>query len=400
MNAIERFKSLPPNTKKSMSIGLILALLVALPLFVWALVNMNFNQQEKAATGEPVDIAQGEPTIGLADAPVTIVMYTDLQCPFCKAFVDDTFSTILSNYPTQVRFVFKDFPITSLHPLAQNAAIAAQCAFAQDKFWEMHDLIFAKQDTLAESDFAAFATQLNLNMTTYNACYTGQTPLAEINADYQEGLAAGVGATPTFIINGTELVGAQPFSAFKTIIDQKLGLTATPTATATSASGSNPTSAPTATPTNAPGEPNSCGGTCGSNYNCKANFYCYQGYCRNPFCSEDKDCNCTSATASPKPTVKATVKPGIITSNTKPTVKGSPKSTPSYTSDIPSSLDQNDEPTEESMSNAPENQFWAKYAVYVYGLFVLVIISTIFYAVKKNNERNSNIPHIVPPTNI
>jgi protein-disulfide isomerase len=147
MNFLKRFKSLPSRARQTMSIGLILALVVALPLFVWALVNLNFNQKEKAASGEPIDIAAGEPVIGLADAPVTIVVYSDFQCSFCKEFVDNTMSTILANYPNEVKLVFKDYPILSLHPLAERAAISGQCAFEQGKFWEMHDLIFDNQAT-------------------------------------------------------------------------------------------------------------------------------------------------------------------------------------------------------------------------------------------------------------
>lgn len=402
MNVIQRFRSLPSNTKSTMSLALILALLVALPLFVYTLVTMNFNQNEKAASGEPVDIALGEPTIGIETAPVTIVMYSDFLCPFCKAFVDNTFSTILTNYPTQVKFVFKDFPITSVHPLAEKAAIAGQCAFAQDKFWEMHDLIFAKQDTLIEADFTVFATQLSLNLTQFNTCYTNQTPLAEVNDDYQEGLGRNVTGTPTFFVNDQMLIGAQPFSEFQRVINEELGLTGSATATATATATGSSVPTPTASPTDLPvggGEANSCGGTCGSNYNCKANLYCYQGYCRNPICSTDTDCDCTSATASPTP--KATIKAGATIKATT-TAKGSAKATPTYTSGITNYLNNDDSEGSETQTEAkaPENMFWAKYAIYIFGLFVIVVISTIYYAVKKNKEPKDDMPRIVPPTNI
>lgn len=142
------------------------------------------------------------------------------------------------------------------------------------------------------------------------------------------------------------------------------------------------------------GEPNSCGGTCGSNYNCKANLYCYKGYCRNPVCSNETDCSCSTATTAPtvKPTIKSTTesKGGIAT--VKPTIKSSAKPTSISTASSDPLLR-----TTEDLK-APENQFFAKYAIYIFSGFILIVISTIYYAVKKN--RYNSIPHILPPTNI
>lgn len=403
MNFIKQFKSLPNNTRKLMSLGIIVALVVALPLFIWAFVNLNFNQKEKAASGEPVDITLGEPIIGLPDATVTIVAYTDFQCPFCKSFVDNTFSTILATYPNDVRFIFKDFPILNIHPLAERAAIAGQCAFAQDKFWEMHDLIFAKQDTLSEVDLGSdFPVQLGLDMATYNTCYSNRETLPEVQDDMTEGVFKGVSGTPTFFINGTKLEGALPFSAFQAVIEQELGSDAV--ASPTSTSNASPTAV--ATPTDnaiggyVEGEPNSCGGTCGSNYNCKANLYCYQGYCRSPLCSSDTDCNCSNATAAPtaKPTNKAGGVIKTATPKSSSSAKGSVKPMSTYVSGIVPLDDTNEMTRENEFEVAPENQFLNKYAVYVFGAFLVVVALSIYYAVKKN--RNNNTPHIMPPTNI
>jgi protein-disulfide isomerase len=404
-----------------MSIGLILALVIALPLFVWALVNLNFNQKEKAASGEPIDIAAGEPVIGLPDAPVTIVVYSDFQCSFCKEFVDNTMSTILANYPTEVKLVFKDYPILSLHPLAERAAISGQCAFEQGKFWEMHDLIFENQATLREVDFINFATQLDLDMTKYASCSNGKLTLPEVQDDMTEGQFKGVGGTPTFFIGKSEnfvatsftIIGAQPYEVFKTVIDEKLGLSQSPTPTATSLASASPTAV--ATPTDAPiggyveGEPNGCGGTCGSNYNCKANFYCYQGFCRNPICSDDSDCNCsTSATAKPtvKPTTKAvggttgslsTISPrrtSTAKASTRPTSSGGISKGLLELIETENTMDGTDEVT----PTAPENQFFTKYAIYIFAGFVILAITAIAFALKK--KKDDNIPHILPPTNI
>lgn len=150
------------------------------------------------------------------------------------------------------------------------------------------------------------------------------------------------------------------------------------------------------------GEPNSCGGTCGSNFNCKANLYCYQGYCRNPICSDKTDCNCSTATIAP--TIKSTIKPagqnkGGATS--KSTAKSSTKPTPTYSASITKIETSEEEPlliTTEDLKKAPENQFFAKYAIYVFGAFIVIVITSVIFAIKKN--RYDRIPHIMPPTNI
>jgi protein-disulfide isomerase len=435
MSGFKNFKSLPKKTKTLLSLGLIFGLLVALPLFIWSISNMKFDVRKRAQTpSNQIDITN-RPFIGLADAPVTIVEYSDFQCPFCKSFVDNTMSTILANYPNEVKIVFKNFPLTGTHPLAEKAAIAAECAFAQDKFWEMHDLIFVNQDTLAEENFASFSAQLNLDQTAFNECYTNQTPLDQINADILEGQNLGITGTPTFFIarsydlsSNTKIEGALPFESFQTAIEEALLPTpspsptdspspsptesasssptasATSTATATATATSVATATATASPTNAPaeGEPNSCGGTCGSNYNCKANLYCYQGFCRNPICSSDTDCDCSTTSATVAPTKKPV---SYITSKVTPkplsksTSKSSSRPSSTYVPGVitlGSSEPMSRVPEEEA--TAPENMFFAKYAVYLFAGFIVIVVSTIFFAIKKKHD--SSIPHIMPPTNI
>lgn len=213
---------------KILSIAVVIFLTITLGLYVWAVATQRLDLRKRASSGEPFDIAAGEPFKGPANAPVTIVVYSDFLCPFCKMFVDNTLDNILTSYPQQVKFVFKDYPLTQIHPLAQKAAIAGQCAFAQDKFWEMHDLIFTKQDSLVESDFIDFANILNLDFSKYNDCYSNSSPLSEIQDDLSEGLSKGVAGTPTFFINEHILVGALPFNSFKSIIDSELGIVTSP----------------------------------------------------------------------------------------------------------------------------------------------------------------------------
>lgn len=172
--------------------------------------------------------------------------------------------------------------------------------------------------------------------------------------------------------------------------------TTTPTATPTT----TPTATPTATATSTPGIPNYCGGTCGSNFNCQANYYCFQGFCRNPVCPSDSNCDCIAnatvtatpkRTVTPKPTKTATAKSsstpiGNITTNYKTTTS---KSTATSSPTLHPAL----------VEKELKNQFLVKYALPIFGIFALIVISTIFYALKKNKDPN-NIPHISPPTNI
>ncbi len=310
MGVIENFKSLPVSAKRLLGIGVVLALVVALPLFIWAIITQKFLISKRAASGEPtpaprvsIDIA-GQPSVGPENAPILIVEFGDFECPFCKTFHDQTFGALMQAYPNQIHFVFKDFPLIPIHPQAQVAAEAAECAFEQDKFWEMHDMIFDNQDTLSNSSYAGFAAQLNLNVTQFNDCTSTHKYAAEIANDYTQGISYGVGGTPTFFINGLVLVGAAPLSVFQDMINQELAsLPPSPPPTTYPESVVTPTSAPAA-----PGEPNACGGTCGSNYNCKANLYCYQGHCRNPDCRTSTNCSCVTSSPTAKP--KSTFKPG------------------------------------------------------------------------------------------
>jgi protein-disulfide isomerase len=124
----------------------------------------------------------------------------------------------------QARYVFRNFPLYSIHPQAEKAAEAAECAGEQGKFWEMHETLFESQTEWsgqqgAEDTFKKLAGDLGLDQTQFDACLAGGTYLDRITADYQEGVAAGVTGTPAFRINGAAISGAQPFSAFQQQID-------------------------------------------------------------------------------------------------------------------------------------------------------------------------------------
>lgn len=154
----------------------------------------------------------------------------------------------------------------------------------------------------------------------------------------------------------------------------------------------------------AQGEPNYCGGTCGSNYNCQANYFCFEGFCRNPICSDSKDCICRQATATATAvttaSAKATIRPTTVVTATS-TATASPEIKPSISpkslsTDIPKVVI--DDEIDTNSPDLLENMFWAKYAIYLFVGFALIVIVTIMVALKKSKPKD--IPHIVPPTNI
>lgn len=160
------------------------------------------------------------PTRGPANAPVEIIEFSDFQCPFClNAF--PTVNQVLSTYGDRIRFVYRHYPLAN-HPRARPAAEAAQCAHEQGKFWEYHDRLFGNQALLGDDDLKQHAALLGLDAAQFNACYDSQKYKADVDQDIRAGDEAGVSGTPAFYINGRMLSGAQPFEAFKRIIDEEL----------------------------------------------------------------------------------------------------------------------------------------------------------------------------------
>ena len=164
--------------------------------------------------------------IGDPDAPVTIIEYTDYQCPFCSRYFDDTFTQIRDKYIDSglVYYVFKDFPLTQIHPQAVKAAEAARCAAEQDSYEAMHDQIFLQQaawsgSPTADDLFKQFAQDLQLDSAAFAECLDSGRQEAAVLADLEEGRRVGVNGTPSFLINGHSLSGAQPFAIFEEAIE-------------------------------------------------------------------------------------------------------------------------------------------------------------------------------------
>lgn len=165
-----------------------------------------------------------DPVKGSPDAPVTIVEFSEFQCPYCGYYVRETFPKIDEAYikTGKVKYVFRDFPLTSIHPYAQKAAEAGGCAAQQGKFWEYHDLLFAHQDALDVSSLKQYAADLSLDTAQFDACLDSGAMADEVAGDFADGQTYGVSGTPAFFVNGIRLNGAQPFEAFQELIEEEL----------------------------------------------------------------------------------------------------------------------------------------------------------------------------------
>jgi len=179
-------------------------------------------QDEDGGGGETPASASDDPAWGPDDARVTIEEFGDFQCPYCGQFALETLPKIREAYGDRVRYVFRDFPIVSIHEFAQKAAEAAQCAQEQALFWEYHDLLFADQEALAAPDLKRNAEQVGADMGEFNACLDSDKNAWEVLLDVRDGTQAGVTGTPAFLINGILLPGVAPFERFQAIIDQAL----------------------------------------------------------------------------------------------------------------------------------------------------------------------------------
>ncbi|HTQ24211.1 MAG TPA: thioredoxin domain-containing protein [Candidatus Binataceae bacterium] len=160
------------------------------------------------------------PTLGSKDATVKVIEFADFQCPYCKRS-EEAVKTIREKYGDRIELVFMDFPL-SFHANAMPAANAARCANAQGKFWPYHDALFADQSKLDPASLKATAKKLGLDSAKFDACFDKNQYSAAIQKDLEEGRRLNVNGTPTFFIDGRELVGAQPADSFTSMIDEEL----------------------------------------------------------------------------------------------------------------------------------------------------------------------------------
>jgi protein-disulfide isomerase len=193
--------------------------------------------------GDPVDLTvdprkavmdrvvlTDQPSRGPADAKVTIVEYSDFQCPYCGRAWELVEKEVLPKYADKVRFVFKQMPLNQIHPWAEGAAIASECAFKQgnDQFWKVYDGLFAQQAAITEQNLRGKVEEIataagNVDVPKLLACLDAKETLPAVQADVKEASDVGINSTPTFVINGRRLNGAQSAEAFAKMIDEELG---------------------------------------------------------------------------------------------------------------------------------------------------------------------------------
>ncbi len=170
--------------------------------------------------GDRFALVDDDPYLGDTDAPIVIVEFSDFFCTYCKRHFDQTFKPLLENFGQHIRYVYRDF--ARLTPESTPAAAAAQCAFAQGKFWEFHAAFFDNQSELGRDFYLKTAEDHALDIDEYTACLDEGRYVDEVEIDGFDGQVAGVRGTPGFFINGQILSGAQPYSIFERSIRREL----------------------------------------------------------------------------------------------------------------------------------------------------------------------------------
>lgn len=162
--------------------------------------------------------------LGFASAPVTVIEYGDFQCPVCGRFFDETYPTIRADYidTGRVRWVFRHFPLTQVHADARDAAIAAECAGAQGRFFDYHDRLFANQNDLSDAALQAHAAALSLDTASFGACFDSRATASRVDRDIADAAALNLSSTPTFFISGSRVEGFRTVAQMRVLLDQAL----------------------------------------------------------------------------------------------------------------------------------------------------------------------------------
>ena len=164
-----------------------------------------------------------DPRLGPDDAPITIVEFSDFNCPFCRAWHQQTFPGLLETFPDQILFVYKDFPVVGGGTIGEGAALAANCAAEQEGYWPYHDALFSGEFGLDRAGFEQAAIGTGLDGEALLSCLDSGRYADEVQEDLRYGAGLGVTGTPTFFINGIPMVGAQPLLRFIEVINGELG---------------------------------------------------------------------------------------------------------------------------------------------------------------------------------
>lgn len=204
---------------KISQLAIIALLIVAAGLIL--LNNSGIGDQATPSNQAESDAVYSEDSIkGDPDAPVTIIEYSDYECPFCERFYRETLPIIEEQYIEKgiAKLIYKDFPLDS-HPHAQKAAEAAECAGEQDSYYAMHDMLFEQGVAGGINSYKQYAVALALDTEAFNQCLDSGMMASEVLEDKDQGIAQGITGTPGFLINGRKISGAQPFSVFSQAIE-------------------------------------------------------------------------------------------------------------------------------------------------------------------------------------
>lgn len=170
----------------------------------------------------------GRPVRGPEDAAVTVVEFTDYECPFCRRHFQETMPGIQAEYGSRIRYMVRNFPLRSIHPQAQKAAEAAECAFDQGRFWTYHDALFGNAPRLAVPELKRYARDVGLDGGRFDRCLDSGAKADVVEADLRAAIGVGLQGTPSFFVNSQLLVGAQPIQVFRTFLDAALGVGSLP----------------------------------------------------------------------------------------------------------------------------------------------------------------------------
>jgi protein-disulfide isomerase len=191
---------------------------------IWGISGPSASQQANEPLQQKrVEVSvDDDPALGPKDAPVTIIEFSDYQCPYCIRWYQQVYARLMKDYEGKIRFVYRDFPLTSIHPEAAPAALAANCAGEQNAYFPYHDALFSENYGLGQDAYIRYATDLGLNVEAFKTCLSENRYASEVEADIRYGYSIGVISTPTFFINGIAVVGAQPYEYFQQIIKKEL----------------------------------------------------------------------------------------------------------------------------------------------------------------------------------
>ena len=164
----------------------------------------------------------GNPVLGPDNAPITIIEFSDYECPYCQKWHTQAWPQLQAEYGEQIRLVYRDFPLTSIHANASPAAVAANCAGEQDMYWPYNEKLFTNERSLGRTTYEFYAEEIDLDLDAFKECMESGRHVEEVEADYQFAATLGIRSTPTFFVNGIPVVGAQPFEVFKDLIDKEL----------------------------------------------------------------------------------------------------------------------------------------------------------------------------------